>query len=209
MSWDGIHHLIVRAKAGDNDAWQSLHDMVCPYMLNLGQRLLGPAWPHQSVSDLTQETWQRVLVGIPGFRGGEDDGQTAPLFRAWLCQTMKRVHANRIRAERAQRRKAPLSAVPHSGLGPVDSNDGRSGSELIAAGSSVGSNLCREEERALIQRVLDHLEDPLDREFVQAHFVEGRSLRKLAKERGTSEHELRNRRQSILKRLGRDLKALQ
>ena len=88
MTWDGIHHLIERAKAGDDDAWQSLHEMVRPYLLNFGQRLLRPASPHESVSDLTQSTWLCVLTGIDGFRGGEDDTQTGPLFRAWLRKTM-------------------------------------------------------------------------------------------------------------------------
>ena len=104
MSWDGIHQLIVRAKAGDDDAWQSLHEMVRPYLLNLGQRLLGPASPHESVSDLTQSTWMRVLAGIHGFRGGEDDIQTAPLFRAWLRKTMKNVEC-----EQSAGRKDPAS----------------------------------------------------------------------------------------------------
>ena len=209
MSWDGIHHLIDRAKAGDDDAWQSLQEMVCPYLFNLGQHLLGPAWPHESVSDLTQDTWVRVLMGIDGFRGGEDDTQTAPLFRAWLRQTMKRVHTNRQRGERTQRRQAPPGTVSLSALRHGDSTDGQPALEPIADGSSVGTRLLREERQALIQRVLDGLDDPQDRELVQRRFVEGRSLREIAEERGVSDGTIRGRLQDILDRLGRDLRDLQ
>jgi len=209
MSWDGIHHLIARAKAGDDDAWASLHEMVRPYLLNLGQRLLGPAWPHESVSDLTQGTWERVLTGIHGFRGGEDDIQTAPLFRAWLRQTMKRVDANRQRGERTQRRQAPPGTVSLSALRHDDSTDGQPAFEPIADASSVSAHLRREEQRALIQRVLDQLDDPQDRELVQWHFFQGRSVQEIAKEQRVSVSTIRKRRQLILARLGRDLKDLQ
>ncbi|MFI5461520.1 MAG: RNA polymerase sigma factor [Isosphaerales bacterium] len=209
MSWDGIHHLIARAKAGDDDAWASLHEMVRPYLLNLGQRLLGPAWPHESVSDLTQSTWKRVLTGVDGFRGGEDDVQTGPLFRAWLRQTMKRVHANQQRGERTQRRHAPPGTVSLSALRQGDSTDGQPAFEPIADGSSVSAHLRREEQQALIQRVLDDLDDPQDRELIQLHFFQGRSMRSIAAERGVSAGTIGERIQDILDRLGRDLKDLQ
>ena len=73
MSWEGILQLIARAKAGHDDAWGSLHEMVRPYLLNQAQSLLGPGWQHKSVSDLTQDTWVHVMGGIQGFRSGEDD----------------------------------------------------------------------------------------------------------------------------------------
>ena len=209
MSWDGIHDLIARAKAGDDDAWASLHEMVRPYLLNLGQRLLGPAWPHESISDLTQGTWERALTGIHGFRGGEDDIQTAPLFRAWLRQTMKRVQANRQRDGRTQRRQAPPGTVSLSAMRHGNSSDGQPAFEPIADSSSVSAHLRREEQRALIQRVLDELDDPRDRELVHLHFFQGRSFRKIAEERGVSDGTIGKRMQDILDRLGRDLKDLQ
>ena len=79
-SWDGVHDLIARAKTGDGQAWSALHEMAGPFLLNQAQRLLGPSWPHQSVSDLTQETWQRIATGVVNFQGGDGDAQTAPMF---------------------------------------------------------------------------------------------------------------------------------
>ncbi len=192
MSWHGIHQLIARAKAGDADAWWSLHEMVRPYLIDLAQRLLGPAWPHESVSDLTQETWQRVSTKIASFRGGENVEQTGPLFRAWLRQTMKRSHQNQQRANHTQGRRPPPGTVLLSTHPPGDSSDA-GGNEPIADESRPSANLYRDERRDRIQRVLDHLSDPMDRELVQAHFFEGRSLRQIAKERGVSDRTLGNR----------------
>jgi RNA polymerase sigma factor (sigma-70 family) len=209
MSWHGIHQLIVRAKAGDNVAWQSLHDMVRPYLVNQAQRLLGPAWPHQSVSDLTQDTWERASTKIDTFRGGEDDGQTATLFRAWLLSTLKHTNSNRKRAERAQRRQAPPGTFSLNAQGSGDSTDGQPGFEPIADQSSVSANLNREEQNARIEQVLGTLDDPQDRELVLLHFFQGQSIRRIAQNRGVSPHTIDNRMQQILERLGRDLKDLQ
>jgi len=201
--------LIVRAKAGDDDAWQSLHELVCPYLRNLGQRQLGPASPHESVSDLTQNTWLCVLKGIDAFHGGEDDTQTEPLFRAWLRKTMKNLQLNRQRDERIQRRQPPLGILSLSALGQGDSTEGQRGFEPIADDSTPSTKLRRDDQRELIQRVLDQLKDPTDRELVLHHFFEGRSLRQIAKERGWSDYELGKRMDGILNHIGRYLKALQ
>jgi RNA polymerase sigma factor (sigma-70 family) len=208
MTWDGIQRLIERAKAGDDDAWQSLHEMVCPYLLSLGQRLLGPASPQESVSDLTQCTWLRALTSIHGFRGGEDDTQTEPLFRAWLRKTMKNLQLNRQRDERTQSRQPPLGIVSLNALGQGDSADGPHAFEPIADGSSVGAHLRREEQRERIQQVLEQLKDPTDRELVLHHFFEGRSLRQIAKERGWTDYELGKRMDGILNHIGRHLKEM-
>jgi DNA-directed RNA polymerase specialized sigma24 family protein len=79
MQWDGIHALLQRAKGGDEAAWQRLHDMARPYLLQVAQRYLGADWPQQSLSDLIQDTWVRAWQGIGGFDGGAGDEQTAPI----------------------------------------------------------------------------------------------------------------------------------
>jgi RNA polymerase sigma factor (sigma-70 family) len=209
MSWEGIHELIVRAKAGDNDAWQSLHEMVRPYLMNRAQHLLGPGWAHKSVSDLMQDTWQRVCTRIATFHGGADDAQTAPLFRAWVRVTMKNVHANWQRDQSAQRRQVPGRMLSLSVLRPGDSTDGPPALDPIADESSVSAGLRGDEQRALIEQILDDLDDPEDRRLIQAHFFEGCSLRKIAEEQGVSDGTIRHRLQRVLDRLGRGLKDLQ
>jgi RNA polymerase sigma factor (sigma-70 family) len=208
MSWHGIHALIERAKAGDDDAWQSLHEMVRPHLLSVGKSLPGPALPDESVSDLTQITWMSVLKGIDGFRSGIGDIDTEPLFRAWLSKIMKNVKLNRQRDARAQRRRAPLGMVSLSAIGPGDSADSQGGFEPIADDSTPSTKVRRDDQKELIQRVLDQLKDPTDRELVLHHFFENRSLRQIAKERGWSDYDLGKRMDGILNLIGRHLKEL-
>jgi len=208
MPWEGILQLIARAKAGHDDAWGSLHEMVRPYLLNQAQSLLGTGWQNKSVSDLTQETWLHVTGGIQGFRSGDDDQQTAALFRAWLRKIMKHIFLNWIRDDGAQRRKAPLGIISLNALSMENSADGSPGLEPIADQSSISAGLRREERHALIRRVLDELPDRDDRDLVQLHFFEGLSLREIARRRGVSDGTIGNRMQSILELLLPDLEKL-
>ena len=41
MSWDGVHALVERARAGDERAWTDLHAMAQEYLHALAQKLLG------------------------------------------------------------------------------------------------------------------------------------------------------------------------
>jgi RNA polymerase sigma factor (sigma-70 family) len=209
MSCQGIQRLIARAKAGDDEAWLSLHEMVRPYLLNVAQRLLGRGWAHRSVSDLTQDTWQRVCTKIETFHGGADDDQTAALFRAWVRVTMVRVSANWRREETTQRRQVSGGALSLSILQARDSHDGVRAFDPIAEQSSVSGHVCSDEKRATIDRVLGTLDDCGDRELVRLHFFEGRSLRDIARERGVSDGSIRTRLRKILRRVGQGLKDIQ
>jgi RNA polymerase sigma factor (sigma-70 family) len=208
MSWEGVGDLIERAKGGDDHAWRALHEMVRPYLLKLAQRTLGPAWPEQSASDLTQDTWERVVRGIGEFRGGPDDGQTAAVLRAWLRRIMNHAHANRIRSARTRRRKAPAPLVSLDALGRSDLTDGASPLELVSGESTPSANARREESRLAVREVLEGLPDPRDRELLLSYFFEGCTLSQIAQRQGVSVEEVRSRRQDILKRLGRELKDL-
>ena len=179
-----------------------------PYLLKLAQRTLGPTWPEQSVSDLTQDTWERVLSGIGGFRGGPDDDQTAAVLRVWLRQIMDRVHANRVRSAQTQRRRIPTPLVSLDALGRSESTDGVSSREPVSGEPTPSANLRRDESRLVIGQVIEHLPDPRDRELVQLYFFEGYSLTQIADRQGVSVEEVRSRRQDVLRRLGRELKDL-
>jgi RNA polymerase sigma factor (sigma-70 family) len=209
MSWHGIHQLIVRAKAGDNDVWTSLHEMMRPYLLDEAQRRLGPALPQESTSDLIQNTWQLAWTNIQSFRGGDDDDQTAALFRAWLRRIMKNVHLNHVRAERAQRRLMPPGTFSMNAPGSDGLTEIRPGFEPIAHESSVGAQLRRDEVKARIEQVLARLADPEDRELVSLVFFEGRPIRKVAQDQSVSPYKVRERLRNILQRLGPHLKDLQ
>ena len=95
-----------------------------------------------------------------------------------------------------------------SALGQADFPDGQRGFEPIADDSTPSTKVRRDDQRELIQRVLDQLKDSTDRELVLHHFFEGRSLRQIAKERGWSDYELGKRMDGILNHIGRSLKEL-
>jgi hypothetical protein len=59
MQWDGVHALVQRAKAGDDEAWRLLFDLAQPYLLRRFQRTLPPGWPAESVSDLLSKSVAR------------------------------------------------------------------------------------------------------------------------------------------------------
>ena len=66
MSWDGVLDLINGAKNGDADAWQALHDMVRPFVLQTAQRTLALGLPKTKAGrrrvTIPRETVE-VLIG--------------------------------------------------------------------------------------------------------------------------------------------------
>jgi DNA-directed RNA polymerase specialized sigma24 family protein len=117
MHWEGVHQLIQKARLGDRQALDCLYVLAQPYLLRLAQRLLGPNWPHESVSDLTQETWVHALKGIGSFAGAAGDADTGALFRAWLGRTMKNVRLNGLRFNGTLGRQPPPGTVPAEAVG--------------------------------------------------------------------------------------------
>jgi DNA-directed RNA polymerase specialized sigma24 family protein len=201
--------LIARAKAGEDDVWAALHDMIHPYLLDEAKRILGPDMPQESTSDLIQKTLQRAWMNIEGFRGGDEEDQTAALFRAWLRRIMTNVHLNDVRAENAQRRLVPPGAFSMNGPGSRGLPDGPAGFDPMAHESSVGAQLRRDKMRARIERVVGKRADPADRDLARLICFEGRSLSKAAELQSASAHKVRERLRMILQQLGPRLKDLQ
>jgi RNA polymerase sigma factor (sigma-70 family) len=197
MEWPGVHQLVQLAKTGDRDAMGRLYVLVQPYLLRLAERALGPSWPHKSVSDLTQETWTRALLGLDTFRGGQDDAQTGALLRAWLGRTLKNVRHNDQRFDDAQRRKRPAGTLRvGDGVDPPGRDET----------PSLDARL--REQRHLVQQALDRLSDPADRDLVRLRVFEGMQFTEIARRLGCDESTVRYRFQRALKQLGQELKGL-
>jgi RNA polymerase sigma factor (sigma-70 family) len=207
MHWDGVHALILRARDGDEQAWEALHALVQPYLLRLARRTLGPAWPEQSVSDLLQGTWLRAWQGLEGFRGGADDDETGLLFRAWLGRTLRNVSSNDRRARVATRRKPPSGTVSLDANRPGDST-GNPGLDPPADGSTPSANLRAQERNSAIHEALTRFTDVKDREIVRLRFFEEMSLAQIAKRLQVSYDEVRERFHKSLRRLESSLKEL-
>jgi RNA polymerase sigma factor (sigma-70 family) len=208
MSWDGVQKLIDGAKSGDQQAWCALHDMARPYMLEIVRRDKGPTLPDLSVSDLTQQAWQRVMVGIAEFRGGPDEVQTAAMFRAWLRQILKHTHLNQRRQGTAQRRKAPTRLLSLDVALSDGSSEDRPGCEPISKELTASTNAIRDERKVRIKRAIDRLNDPVGRDVLRLRLFEGLTFEKVGAQLGMSNHDVRVRFQETLDRLRDELKGL-
>jgi RNA polymerase sigma factor (sigma-70 family) len=209
MSWDGIHDLVRALQAGDEPGWAALHEMARPYLLRLAERILGPGWPGESVSDLMQKTWQRVLAGLGGFRGGENDAQTGALLRAWLAQTMRNVYRNDRRYEGAQRRGQGVAAVSVEALATGDSAASGAAYQPQADDPSPSANAMAEERRLAVQKALESLPDPIDRTIVQQKVFAGMSIGEIAAALNLSYDQVRKRFHDSLERLRPTLQRLE
>lgn len=174
-------------------------------MLQLAQRALGPGWPEQSLSDLTQETWLRAWQAIGDFQGADNDADTGALLRAWFARTMKNLWLNQIRHESAQCRKPAAGLVSLADRAPDDSRPGR---EPAAPDPTPSENVREQERRLLIERALERLPDPADREVVRLRFFEGLSFAEIGERLGRDESTVRYRLQRTLDVLGDELKAI-
>jgi RNA polymerase sigma factor (sigma-70 family) len=208
MSWDGVQELIDGAKSGDQQAWCALHDMVRPYMLEILRRDKGPDLPEVSVSDLTQQAWQRVMSGIAGFHGGPDELQTAAMFRAWLRQILKHTHLNQRRLGKTQRRKAPTRLLSLDVAVSDGSSEDRPGCEPISKELTPSTNAVWDERKTRIKRAIDRLDDPVERELLRLRFFEGLPFDKVAAQLGMSSYDVRVRLQETLDRLKLELEGL-
>src|SRR4051812_35655394 len=101
MTWDGVHDLVRRAQAGDEEAWRRLHALAEGFLAARARRVLGPGRSGWTVDALVLDTWEKVLPSFATFRGGSNDAETGATFRAWLTQSMTRLHANGVRRDRA------------------------------------------------------------------------------------------------------------
>jgi RNA polymerase sigma factor (sigma-70 family) len=205
MLWDGVTALVARAKQGDTEALERLYQTAQPYLLRLAQRTLGPGWPEQSLSDLTQETWIRAWQAIGDFQGADNDADTGALLRAWFARTMKRAWLNQIRHENAQRRKPTAGLVSLMDHVPEDS---RPGLDPAATDPTPSENVREQEGRFLLEQALEKLTDSSDREVVRLRFFEGLSFTQIGERLGRDESTIRSRLPRVLDFLGTELKAI-
>jgi RNA polymerase sigma-70 factor, ECF subfamily len=206
MEWTGVHALVQRARLGDREAMAELFKLAQPYLLGLAQKLLGPGWPHKSVSDLTQETWVRAWQGLPSFHGANNDVDTGALLRAWLARTMKNVRLNEARFDAAQCRRPPAGTKALDAGAAGDSTT--IGGDPPACDASPSENARRNERQDLIQQAMHELSEA-DAEIVRLRFFEGLSFAEIGQRLGRDESTVRYHVQRVLEQLGRQLKDLQ
>jgi RNA polymerase sigma-70 factor, ECF subfamily len=157
MTWNEILPLIERAQIGDRQAFGELVDRFQPAVYAVALARLRD--PNEAV-ELTQEVFIHAMTKIAQLR--------EPLcFVGWLRQITVRMAINRVT------RKAPIQGAepefmqnaPDSAGGPL---------ELII----------RAENRAQVWKGLDKLKE-IDRATLVAFYIQGRSLKQMAREFAT------------------------
>lgn len=206
MTWDELPELLSRAKDGDEDAWRSLVALAEPFLRSQVGRVMGSRWPQQSISDLTQETWQKAWAGIGDFRGGPTAADTAAMFRAWLTQILQSQWKNSVRALLAKKREPGQAILPLSGGESGEGWPARIDPPSPEPPPSV--ELRRREQATETAAALDRLEDPRDRDVLRLYFYRGLSFRDIAAELGITLDKVRTSYHRGLERL-QDLKRLQ
>lgn len=154
MTWNEIQELIERAQAGDRVAFGELVERFQPAVYAVALARLRDV---NEAIELTQEVFIHAMTKITQLRH--------PLsFVGWLRQITVRMAINRVT------RKAPLQGMepealqnaPDAARGPLD--------EIIRA-----------ENRADIWKGLDKLKEA-DRATLVAFYIQGRSLKQMARE---------------------------
>jgi RNA polymerase sigma-70 factor (ECF subfamily) len=143
---DSLQPLIVRARAGDAEAFEGLMVATEGQVLRLAGRLLGD---REQARDAAQEVFLRVFKSLRGFRERED-------FRAWLY----RITVNVCR-DAGRRTSRPGPRVSLEGHEPEDGGAGTEASllsrECVEAVRSALGLLSPRERVAIVLRDLEGL----------------------------------------------------
>jgi RNA polymerase sigma factor (sigma-70 family) len=195
MQVEGTKDLVLRARAGDREAWDVLFARLCPALLARARRDLPLCWPsNESVSFSLGAVWQRGWAGVAHFTGGSTDADTAGRLLAWLAQIFKNALRNDF-SRVLNRRQA--NAAP---LGPDDST--ATGADRCPPANGPGplQVVIEKEDLSRIREAVAALPAE-DREWARALFEGDKSIRQIARERGCDESTVRHHRTRVLRRL--------
>jgi RNA polymerase sigma-70 factor (ECF subfamily) len=154
MSWTEITELVLRAQAGDREAYGLLVERFQPtvYAVALA-RLRNPT----DAQELTQEVFLHGMKKLPQLRDVQ-------CFAGWLRQITVRMAINRLT------RRGPLQKAEAEVLDGAE-----------AAGASPLEGMIRSEQAEQLYQALDQLK-PVDRATLVAFYIRGRSLKQMSRE---------------------------
>jgi RNA polymerase sigma-70 factor (ECF subfamily) len=154
MSWTEVEELVRLAQAGDRVAFG---DLVTRFQGAVIAAALTKLRDAGEAQELAQEVFVHAMRKLPQLRDPR-------CFAGWLRRITARMAINRL-TRRGPIRGADtglLEAVPAMTAGPLD-------------------NLLRAEQRTAVQAGLRRLK-PLDRQALEAFYLRGRSLKRIARE---------------------------
>jgi DNA-directed RNA polymerase specialized sigma24 family protein len=204
----GVRDLVMKAKSGDQDAWDELFLWAKPFLLNRAAKLLLPQWPGESVSQVLGLVWQRGRRGIVEFRGGTADDEAdkadetaARQILAWLGQIAHRAIITHVL--KPILRDPPIG--PRNAGNPDNGRLEANGIPPIDDSPSVRTQFVKQEDLARLQQALGTFEEE-DRRLILKIYSGEQSIRALAKSMNCPERALRDRRDKLLKRLRKLMK---
>ena len=206
MRVDGFQELLRRAQAGEQSAAEQVLNLVRDHLARTADRFSEPGRADVSTSDLVQDASLKLWQRLPEFRGGQTDEESLAKFLVWSRTIVTSLGLNAVRDGQAQCRN------PEGGIVSLEArataNDSQWSVEPPAAGLTPSANVRADEEAELIRAAINRLPDEVDRTLLRLRFFDGQSLRQIAEVLPLSYDQIRDRYQSLMKRLERELGGL-
>jgi len=198
---DSEFSLLTRCRQGRRDAWDELFEryygLVCRFIAQMH-----PAFQHEDVEEIAQETFLAIVRGLGGFQGGSQ-------FTTWVY----RIAANKCRdywekqgtAKRGGGRvTVPLDPFPDASGGGVPG----SSPQPVAAGLAPDQAAMRKERLTWVRRALDRLGDPC-REILELRYFGDLCYEDIAKALDLNEKTVSSRLSRCLDALAEVVKGLE
>jgi RNA polymerase sigma factor (sigma-70 family) len=196
-----LEALIRRAQQGDGAAMDELLQAMRPQLEALARRYSDPARASESTSDLVQEAWLHAWQKLGQFQGGEGDGDTPAMFRAWVGRIVERLGLNRVRDRRALKRAPRGGEILRLDPGGAGASGAAGRLDPLGRGPTPNPNQRLDEEAQAVRDALASLRDPAVRDLVRLRFFEGVTLREAAERLGFTYDEARERFRSAMRHL--------
>lgn len=209
---DDFRDLLAKAQQGDREATGIVLEAIRPWLWQAARGFADPERPDESTADLAQAAWLRAWQSLGQFEGpaGVDagDDQTQAMFRAWLTQIVRRLGMNAVRDRQAAYRNPPgrLARLDASPIGDATASWRQQHPESSDPSPSQQAEVKDQIER--IRKALAGLDNEEDRQIVQMRFLDGLSLRQIARSLGHNHEYVRQRFHAALRTLERELEGL-
>lgn len=204
----GLQDLVDRARAGDPEAVAELLEVLRPRIRHIAHQFTSPEQGDSSTSDFVQEAWLRAWERLEQFRGGADDAETRAMLHSWIDQIVRRLGLNAVRDRQAKKRKPDGKKILSLGQVPPGQSD-RQEPALMARDPSPSSIVRSDEHAEMVRRAIDELPEAEDRSVVRLRFIEGLSLREIARRTSLTYEQVRGRYQRAMEAIERRLGGLE
>jgi RNA polymerase sigma factor (sigma-70 family) len=194
MNIEGFHDLIVRAKRGDEAAFEKALSLVRPWLEIVAAQYRDPA---MTAVDLVEIACYQAWRKIHTFKGGKNDEGTYKAFRAWMEKIVRNLGRNAVR-DRERKRRHPDEKPKRLEDEPTPMSPGKTPSSICSG----------DERRWRIETTLASLPDQTAASIVRMHIMEEMSFTEISKDLDLDYEKVRARFNSAMRTLERSLRDL-